>query len=149
MTATGHAVIGTVIAAQISNPLIAIPLALVSHFAADAYPHWDTGTNQKKKSHAALWFHSLLDVIISYIVPFYLIMYLSPTTNLLYVYLLVFCAQFFDWVTAPYVFLHWKFFPFNIPYKLQQPFDNRMDKPWGIVLQVAVLLVLIAYAKVF
>jgi len=34
MTATGHAIIGTVIAAKIGNPYLAIPLAIVSHLAA-------------------------------------------------------------------------------------------------------------------
>lgn len=50
MTATGHAVIGTVIAATISNPFVAIPLAFVSHLAADSFPHWDSGTHEKEKT---------------------------------------------------------------------------------------------------
>ena len=49
MTATGHAIIGTVIAVKIGNPALAVPLAIASHIAADAFPHWDEGTNSKKK----------------------------------------------------------------------------------------------------
>lgn len=149
MTATGHAIIGTVLAAQISNPFLGIPIAILSHFAADAYPHWDTGTNMKKKSFHALWIHSLIDLGLSFIIPVLLIQYVAPQTNLSYVYIMVISAQLFDWLTAPYVFLKWKFFPFDIPYKMQLPFDNRMDKPWGIVWQVAALLVLIAWAKIY
>lgn len=148
MTATGHAIIGTVIAAKIGNPYLAIPIAMFSHLAADAFPHWDTGTNQKKKSNAALWRDSVIDVTISFIIPYFLITFLNPQTNLIYVYSMVISAQFFDWITAPYVFLKWKFFPFDIPYKLQIPFDNKLDKPWGIITQIAALLVLIVYAKI-
>ena len=50
MTATTHALIGTIIAAKIGNPALAIPIAIASHIAADAIPHWDTATNRKKKT---------------------------------------------------------------------------------------------------
>lgn len=41
MTATNHAMTGALVAAAISRPAIGLPLALLSHFAADALPHWD------------------------------------------------------------------------------------------------------------
>ena len=61
MTATGHALIGTVIAAKIVNPALAIPIALGSHFLADAIPHWDTGTNRDKKSKTRFVVESSID----------------------------------------------------------------------------------------
>lgn len=39
MTATAHAIIGTVIAAKVGNPVLAVPIALASHIIADAIPH--------------------------------------------------------------------------------------------------------------
>lgn len=41
MTGLNHAVTGALVAAAINNPAIALPAALLSHFAADAVPHWD------------------------------------------------------------------------------------------------------------
>ena len=149
MTATGHAIIGTVLAAQFTNPLVGIPIAIFSHLAADAFPHWDTGTNQKKKSHLAFWIHSLIDLFLSFVTPLFLIIYIAPETNLIYLYSMVFAAQFFDWITVPYAFFRWKSFPYNLAYKLQKPFDNRMDKPWGIIWQVIALLILITWAKLY
>lgn len=149
MTGTGHAIIGTVLAAQFSNPVIGIPVAILSHLAADAFPHWDTGTNMKKKSRQALWIQSLLDVGISMIVPFFLIQYIAPETNLVYLYTMVIAAQLFDWGAFPYVFLYQKYPPFTWSYNIQLPFDNRLDKPWGIILQALALLLLIAWAKLF
>ena len=41
MTATNHALTGALIGLTIANPLIALPLAFVSHFMLDATPHYD------------------------------------------------------------------------------------------------------------
>lgn len=149
MTGTGHAVIGTVIAAKIGNPYLALPIALASHYAADAFPHWDTGTNKSKKTKAAMWLQSLLDVGISLVLPFFLIQYLHPTTNLFYVYLMVIVAQLPDWGAAPYYFLNMKFPPFSWMYRSQLYFDNRLDQPWGVILQVVILTVLVIVAKLY
>ena len=41
MTGINHAVTGALVAAAFNKPLISIPAALLSHFAADAIPHWN------------------------------------------------------------------------------------------------------------
>ena len=66
MTATGHALIGTVIAAKIGNPALAVPIALASHFAADALPHWDTGYHRSHKSKRKFFLQSALDVMLGF-----------------------------------------------------------------------------------
>ncbi len=40
MTATNHALTGAIIGLSITNPLLALPLALLSHFICDALPHY-------------------------------------------------------------------------------------------------------------
>jgi len=40
MTAVNHAVTGAVIAAVIKQPILALPLAFLSHFACDMLPHF-------------------------------------------------------------------------------------------------------------
>lgn len=40
MTATSHAAAGATIALIVKEPLIALPLALISHFVMDALPHF-------------------------------------------------------------------------------------------------------------
>lgn len=86
MTATGHAVIGTLIAARFGNPFIAIPLALVSHLAADAFPHWDAGTNAKKKTKLRLKIEATIDVLAGFILSYGIIYFFFPTTNLQYTF---------------------------------------------------------------
>ncbi len=147
MTATGHAVIGVVIAAVVPNPVIAIPLALGSHILADMFPHWDTGTNRKEKTKQRFLWESFADCALSVILTYVLVTFLFPQTDLLYAYTIVFAAQFFDWASAPYVFFKIKNPPtFEWFYRFQKKFDDRLDKPWGIIGQVGILVLLVLIA---
>ena len=150
MTATGHAVIGTVIAASIGDPVLAIPIAVVSHVAADLFPHWDPGTNRENKTHSRFFKDGVVDVLASFLITFLLVAFVFPQTNIIYAYVIVFAAQFFDWASAPFVFFKVKNPPiFYWFYRLQKKFDNRLDKPWGIIGQVMVLVALVVVAYQF
>ena len=50
MTTTNHAITGAFIATLIKQPLLALPLAFLSHFVCDALPHFDVGFTFGKKS---------------------------------------------------------------------------------------------------
>ncbi|MEK7186628.1 MAG: hypothetical protein AAB675_04705 [Patescibacteria group bacterium] len=147
MTATGHAIIGTVIAVKVGNPALAIPLALVSHLAADAFPHWDEGTNSKLKTKNRLFGEAFFDVIFGFTISYLLVFFLFPQINILYVFLVVVFAQLPDWITAPYYFFGIQ--EFKIFHTLQKKFDNRLDAPWGIINQVAILGLIVALAMIF
>ena len=146
MTATGHAIIGTVIAAKIGNPVLAVPIAFASHIAADAFPHWDEGTNGKKSKERII-VEAVFDVLIGFAIYYLLVFFLFPKTDIVYVFLMILVAQSLDWVTAPYYLFGIKLFkPF---YTFQKLFDNEMKAPWGIINQVAILALLVILAKVF
>ncbi len=148
MTATGHAVLGAVIAAKIGNPYLAIPIALTSHIAADLFPHWDTGTNHKKKSKMRFFIESGIDVLVGFIIAYFVLQFLSPATDLTYAFSIIIASQFFDWATVPYLFLHMHKAPFSWIYNFQKKFDSRLDKPWGIINQIAILSLIVMLAKV-
>lgn len=147
MTATGHAILGAIIAAKAGNPAIAIPLAFASHIAADAIPHWDTGTNARKKGERTTLIHSFFDVLIGFIVSFLIIILFFPKTDLTYVLLIILVSQSPDWLTSLYYFFHIKFFKFT--YDFQKLYDNCLDKPWGIIIQATVLLTILTLAVIF
>lgn len=147
MTATGHAIIGTVIAAKIGNPALAIPIAVASHVAADYFPHWDTATNRHLKSIQALWRDSIIDTLFGFFIAYALITFVFRGTSPTYTFIIVIAAQALDWLTAPYLFFGWHFPPFIWGYKFQKMFDTKMDKPWGIIGQAAVLIGLVLIAK--
>lgn len=146
MTATGHALVGTAIAVSISNPVIGLPLAFVSHIACDAFPHWDTGWKMKEKPFYRFFGESLLDLFISLTLPFLIVNLFFSQTNITYVFVMIITAQLLDWLSAPYVFLKWKFFPFNIFYNFQILFDNPIGPPAGVIGQLAVIIILFLVA---
>lgn len=149
MTATGHALIGTVIAAKVGNPVLAIPIALASHFIADALPHWDTGTNRKLKSRRTFFIESVIDVLVGFVLSWLLIVWVFPATNISYAFLIIIMAQLPDWLTAPYLFFDLNFFPFSNIYHFQKKFDNRLDTPWGVINQTAAVVALIVFGRMF
>lgn len=145
MTATGHAVIGTVIAAKIGNPALAIPIALLSHVAADIFPHWDSGTHMKSKSNKRMFVESAVDVLIGFAVSYAIIFFLFPQTNLIYAFFMILVSQSIDWLTVLYTIFGIKLFKWF--YNFQSSINGKLDKPWGIINQVAVLILIVALGK--
>jgi hypothetical protein len=148
MTATGHAVIGTVIAAKIGNPALAIPIAIASHVVADMFPHWDVGVNRDKKSWSVFFQEAVIDVLTGFIVTFLLIQYFFPATNIIYALVIVIAAQLLDWLTVPYLFFKIKKPSiFYMVYKFQKIIDRGEDTLRGKFGQIAVLVILVVIAR--
>ncbi|KKR87493.1 MAG: hypothetical protein UU34_C0004G0034 [Candidatus Curtissbacteria bacterium GW2011_GWA1_41_11] len=138
MTATSHALIGASLASIITNPIIGIPVAITSHFAADLVPHWDAGTNHRQKSALRLKVEATLDVLLGFALV--LILFRTQTlANPVYMFSMVIAAQLPDWLEAPSWMFNFKVPPFSwmdwIGHKLQ----SRMQLPWGLVTQVVVV----------
>lgn len=69
MTATNHALTGALIGLSISQPILALPIAFISHFVCDALPHfglasYDERTKKTKTFHRILYVDALLLLII-------------------------------------------------------------------------------------
>lgn len=76
MTGLNHAVTGALVAAAINNPALALPAALLSHFAADAVPHWDYKVRGGLRSRQTVM---LVDLIIGIWVLFVLTLIVDAT----------------------------------------------------------------------
>ena len=145
MTATAHALIGASIAAKITNPIIGIPLAIASHFAADLIPHWDAGTNHKNKSLMRLKFEATLDVLLGFALVL-LIFRNIAVANPLYLFSMVIAAQLPDWLEAPSWMFGFKIPPFSWMDFLGHKLQSRLQLPWGLVTQVVTVGLLVIYA---
>lgn len=149
MTATGHAVIGTVIAAKIGNPALAIPIAVASHLVADAIPHWDMATSRVQKGKERVLQDALADVVLGFTLSFIIIKLFFPYVSLFYAFAVIIAAQSLDWVMAPFYFWKINFAPFVWAYKFQKKIEHRLNKPWGIINQIVILIALVVLAKIF
>jgi hypothetical protein len=86
MTATNHVVTGMVIGTVVANPVIAFPLALLSHFILDALPHYGESDHHSKKFKMIL----LADMMVAAIA---LIMVLLITQNWVVILAGIFAAS--------------------------------------------------------
>jgi len=145
MTATSHALIGASIAAKITNPIIGIPLAIASHFAADLVPHWDAGTNHKNKSATRLKMEATLDVLLGFALVI-LIFRNFVAINPAYMFTMVIAAQLPDWLEAPSWMFGIKIPPFSWLDWLGHKLQTRMQLPWGLVTQVVIVGLIVVYA---
>src|SRR3989344_49312 len=143
MTATAHALIGASIALKITNPLLGIPIAILSHFVADLITHWDAGTNHKTKSLTRLKIEAAADVILGFLLAFLIFWRLVPTE---YLFIMIIAAQLPDWLEAPSWMFNIKVPPFTWLDWLGHKLQSRMQLPWGLVTQVVVVGLLIYYA---
>ena len=147
MTATSHALIGTMIAVKVGDPILAIPLSLVSHFVADLVPHWDLATHWREKTKMRLQLESVADVLLGFNLSFILyglILQIKPQAQISFILIFasIIVAQSPDWLMAPWV-IFGKAFPFSkLMYQIQHRLNNKLDKPWGIVTQVVALIAL-------
>ncbi len=139
MTATSHAILGALIAAKITNPYLAVPLALASHIVGDAIPHWDCGTGEPKKARKKVMHEAFFDVAIGFIISFALLFLFFPKTDPFYAFFIILVSQSLDWITAPYYFFKVKEIPFFWAYKLQKKFDNNTTSPWGVINQIGLV----------
>ena len=136
MTATAHALIGASIAAKVANPYLAIPLAILSHFLLDLVPHWDEGTNHKKKSLVKIRVEATLDVLVGFIAAFLIFRnFIDPV----YLFVMVIAAQLPDWLEAPAAWFNVKIPPFSWMDWLGHKLQSRMQLPWGLVTQVVIV----------
>ena len=55
-----HVLVGAAIGATVSNPILSLPLALLSHFATDYLPHWNPHINTEIKKYGSITKKSLL-----------------------------------------------------------------------------------------
>lgn len=74
MTATNHALFGGVIALVIKEPVLALPLAFLSHFLVDYIPHYSMDDKYlfKKRFNVYLFFDALICIIMAFLSVLYL-----------------------------------------------------------------------------
>ena len=143
MTATAHALIGASIASKVLNPAVGIPLAIISHFAADLIPHWDAGTNHKQKSLLRLKIEATADVLVGFALVFLLF---RSSVEPIYLFTMVIAAQLPDWLEAPSWMFGFKVPPFSWLDYLGHKLQSRLQLPWGLVTQVVIVGILVIYA---
>ena len=108
---TPHVVVAAAIAAKVSNPALAIPLALGSHFVLERIPHWNPHLNSEFKKFGKISTQSTRIVIADSalalsIGSFISLLMLPDLARALTVLIACFISVTPDLIEAPYYFLN-------------------------------------------
>lgn len=113
MTELPHTVVGAAIAVKVGNPALAIPLALLSHFALEFVPHWNPHLYRETKKYGKVtkqstWFVAA-DVGASLLAGFLIASTVLPdVAHFWTVIFAAFAAVLPDVIEGPWFFLNFK-----------------------------------------
>jgi len=147
MTATAHAIVAGAIYRAIPNPAFSVPLAFASHFIMDAMPHWDFGTNWRKRSKTQTGMLAIAETVIGITLAYFLFQGKGDSLPLLAT---IIASELPDWMEAPwYIFFanknkhkpkkragFWEKLAYRI-YQTENIFHAKTDAPFGIFTQIA------------
>jgi hypothetical protein len=145
MLSIAHGTTGALIASKIPNPLISIPLVLLSHYVEDRVPHWDVGqglTSWKKSRKSAFLQELFFDFPLSIILVFFIFQFGHPFDWR--PWLGWFVGLLPDFLEFPYLFLDLKFFPIKQLAALHTwVHRSEHNKFWGLLPQFLVILLVV------
>jgi len=150
MMASAHTLVAGAIASKIGDPVLALPLALLSHFILDSIPHWDFGTNWKKRTKLATGVFAIADTAFGFGAAW---MIFSKHTNPFLLSSCLVLSVLPDWLEAPwYIFfakpthtepnthasmiekiVYWI-------YKSNNKIHTKTGYPWGVITQIVTVL---------
>lgn len=70
MMSITHSFVGCSLAVLVPDPIVSSPLILASHWLLDLIPHWDFGTDWKKRSVKQTGILALIDTLIGLLLSF-------------------------------------------------------------------------------
>lgn len=149
MLAIAHALVGGAIAKTIPDPVSGSLLALTSHFIMDCIPHWDMGTDWRKRPKYLTGLVAVADTVIG-ITLAYLVFQGKVATG--YLFLAIIASLIPDWMETPwYIFFanaqkqkpaakagFLEKLCFRI-YKGENVFHHKTEFPLGFITQVVTL----------
>lgn len=146
MMAMAHMLVAGAIVSRVQNPLLAYPLVLGSHFLLDSIPHWDLGTNWRKRTKWATGALAIADTVFGFVLTYALY---SPTIHATLLVPILIFSVIPDWLEAPwYIFFanpsrkgpkphasFWEKASYSV-YKITNKAHTKSSFPWGIITQL-------------
>lgn len=139
-----HTVVGAAIAVKVGNPVLALPLALASHFAFEFLPHWNPHLYREIKKYGRVSRASTLfvaaDVVLSLSAGFFIASRVLPDyTHFWTIIAASFLAVAPDVLEGPYFFLGWRHPFFEKLIAFQRKLQYDVSPIPGLLTQAIVL----------
>jgi len=154
MTATNHALTGAAIALSVKSPVLAIPLAFISHFLLDAIPHYNPPKINKRtfvnftigwgKKFQNRFFRTIFfsDMLLLLFVFASFLFALNTNVSSWAIGLSMLAAIAPDFLGGRYLIYYW--LNIKVQHEEQNRFLSRfhiwvqwMERPWGIWVELA------------
>ena len=140
-----HVLVGAAIATSVSNPVLAFPLALASHFITDYIPHWNPHINTEIKKYGSITQKSLLILAADSggaLVLGASIAYLKSQSLSQFLFILACCLMSVlpDVLEIPYYFFKQKIKWMEDLITFQRSHQWNVPVLWGMLAQIAVSL---------
>lgn len=138
MLVTIHALIGAFVASKIPKPVITSPLLFLSHLFLDRLPHWDFGTDFRKRKKIINALLGGFDLLAGIVTCWFVFQKTRPFNPLLWVG--VFFSLLPDFLEFPALFLNFRPFPFSKFEILHSRYFHRKHQfPKGLILQIIII----------
>ncbi len=146
MTSVSHALVGASIAATVPDPLLAGGLILASHFLMDMIPHWDFGTNWRKRSKISTGVIAVSDTVLGFTLAYLLF---GGKVSFIPLTLAVSLSVLPDWLETPWYIFYarqdkqapgknaslFERLAFSV-YRIENMFHTKAQYPFGLLTQV-------------
>lgn len=152
MLETPHVAVGAVIATKIPNPLIAIPIAFLSHFILDKVPHWNPHiiTETKKFGRPTLKSTNIIivDCTLALVLGSAIAYQALPNINMaISIMLCSFASILPDLIEFPYFYFKRRDKFYTVWSSFQKSIQNDTTPFWGLLTQLITIFASILWLK--
>lgn len=142
MLSIAHGPTGAFIAKTIPNPLVSLPLILLSHYLEDRIPHWDVGqgiTNAGKSKTLSFLQELIVDLPLSILLTYLLFQAGNPFNST--IWFGWFLGLLPDFIEFPRLFLNKHFKFLELHHRFHKWFHiSTPNKFWGLLPQIILIL---------
>jgi hypothetical protein len=140
MLETPHVIVGAAIATKLGNPLLAFPLAFMSHFVLEKVPHWNPHLNTETKKYGHPTKQTTIIVTIDAVLALATGTYLASRAlpDVGFALTILFSCLFSilpDLIEAPYFFLNMRSKAIKNWIKFQKSLQVDTTPFWGMLTQ--------------
>jgi hypothetical protein len=138
-----HALVGATVARKIKNPFLSLPLILILHFLMDYIPHWDLGTDFRKRIKFRNFILAFIDGSVALLIVFFIYQYQKYFSPILW---LGFGTSLLpDFLEAPSLFLGISILPGLDRFHSNLSHQENQNLFWGLLPQIIIIFISLSW----
>lgn len=146
MLLTPHVLVGVTVAKSVPSPLVAVFISIITHFLGDLTPHWDFYSNTPKEKRLKGWRPIAvmadfgLGIAVGLFFTLHALWVKDDPSLALRTFLCGIASVLPDALEAPHIYTDAKIKFVEKLTDIQRKLQNQAPLPWGLLTQVAIML---------